>query len=135
MTAKEYLEQIGKLDKKIKAMKMRSEEYDRLSLSIPGQDFSRERVDHTPNYEAPFVKWIIKKHDLDVQIKELEEQLKNLQAEALLKIESLDNEDYKNVLMMRYVKNMDLNEVAKYLFISLSTAKRWHRDALDSLIV
>ena len=57
--------------------------------------------------------------DLDIQF-----EVGNLQAEALLKIESLDNEDYKNVLMMRYVKNMDLNEVAKYLFISLSTAKR-----------
>ena len=34
MTAEEYLNQVYKLDNKIKLMKMRSEEYDRLSLRI-----------------------------------------------------------------------------------------------------
>ena len=135
MTAKEYLEQIGRLAHKIEAMKMRSEEYDRLSFSLPGQDFTRERVQCTRNYDAPFVKWIMKKHEIDEEIKKLEIKLQNLQAEALLKIESLESEDYKNVLIYRYIKDMSLTEVASKLYISLSTAKRWHNQALSKLVI
>lgn len=131
MTSKEYLEQIGKLEHKIKCMRFRSQEYDRLSMSLPSQDFTRERVQTTPNLDAPFVKWISKKADLDRQIELKEKELETLKGEALLKIESLENEDLKNVLVMRYIKYMQLTDVAKELYISLSTAKRWHKDALD----
>ena len=125
MTSKEYLESIGKLERKISAMKLRSQEYDRLSLSLPSQDFSRERVQTSPNLEAPFVKWVMKKVDLDRQIEEYEKNLKNLKAEALLKIEELENEDYKNVLVMRYLKYMSWDDISKALYISVSTVKRW----------
>ena len=99
MTAKEYLERIGKLERKISAMKMRSAEYDRLSLSIPGPSYG-ERIGSNPNRntEAPFLKWIIKKHDLDLEIEKLEKKLKDMQAEALLKIEELENEDFTEIL-------------------------------------
>lgn len=133
MTAKEYLDRIRLLEKRISAMKMRSEEYDRLSLSIPGQDFTRERVDHTPSYEAPFVKWIMKKHDIDMEISKLEAILKDMQAEALLKIEELPNEDFKNVLVLRYLKYMKWEEICESLFASRRTIMRWHESALELL--
>ena len=91
MTAKEYLSQIRKLEYKISRMKLRSEEYELLSHSLPGQNFDGVRVDGTRNLEAPFVKWIMKKCDLDQEIKVLEEKLVNLKAEVLLCIEILDN--------------------------------------------
>ncbi|MDY2895337.1 MAG: sigma factor-like helix-turn-helix DNA-binding protein [Candidatus Enterosoma sp.] len=136
MTTKEYLERIGKLERKINAMKMRSQEYDRLSLSIPGPSYG-ERIGSNPNRntEAPFLKWLIKKHDLDLEIEKLEKKLKDMQAEALLKIEELDNEDYKNVLVMRYIKGIEWKEISQSLYVSLSTVKRWHNEALDKIVV
>lgn len=136
MTSKEYLERIGKLERKINAMKMRSKEYDRLSLSVSSVTYG-ERIGSNPNRntEAPFLKWIIKKHDLDVEIEKLEKKLKDMQAEALLKIEELENEDFKNVLVMRYLKQMEWKDIAKELYVSLSTCKRWHCDALDGVKV
>ena len=42
ITSKEYLEQIYKLDHKIKAMELRSQEYERLSYSIPGHSYGEK---------------------------------------------------------------------------------------------
>ena len=119
---------------RIFTMKMRSQEYDRLSLSIPGPSYG-EKIGSNPNRntEAPFLKWIIKKHDLDLEIEKLEKKLKDMQADALLKIEELDNEDYKNVLMMRYIKYMEWNDICKSLFAARRTIMRWHEKALELL--
>lgn len=37
--------------------------------SIPGQNFTTPRVDHTPSYEAPFVRWILKASDVEAELK------------------------------------------------------------------
>ena len=136
MTAKEYLEQIKTLEHKIYCMRLRSDEYDRLSLSIPGGNFDND-MPHSPNRntEAPFIKWIYKKMEIDQEIKKLEEELKNLKAEAFLKIESLENEDYKMVLIMRYIKGMAWDQIAVNMYISRRTAIRWHGLALESMNV
>lgn len=135
MTSKEYLEQIGKLEHTIKCMKMRSEYYDEMSLSIPGPCLNREGSSGTRNLEAPFVKWLNKKFEIDAEIEMKEEELKNLKAEALMKIEALDNEDYKNILILRYIKYMDWNDICKKLYISKTTSKRWHTEALEHLSI
>lgn len=133
MTAKEYLMQVQKLEYKISRMKLRSEEYERLSHSIAGPNYDREPVSGTRSLDASFVKWILKKADLDREIETLEEKLVNLKAEVMLTIETLDNEDYKNVLVMHYINGMPFGEIAENLYVSESTIFRWHRYGLDSL--
>ena len=44
------------------------------------------RVDGTRDQEAPYVKWIIKKNEVDGKIKELEEKVAKLKTEILSKI-------------------------------------------------
>ena len=136
MTSKEYLERIGNLERKINAMKMRSAEYDRMSLSIPGPSYG-ERIGSNPNRntEAPFLKWLMKKDEIDREIEKLEKKLKDMQAEALLKIEELDNEDYKNVLVMRYIKYLSWEEICKSLYAARRTIMRWHEKALELITV
>lgn len=133
MTAKEYLMQVQKLEYKISRMKLRSEEYERLSHSIAGPNYDREPVSGTRNLDAPFVKWILKKADLDREIESLEEKLVNLKAEIMLTIEKLDSEDYKNVLVMHYINGLPFSEIAENLYVSESTVFRWHRCGLESL--
>lgn len=133
MTAKEYLMQVQKLEYKISRMKLRSEEYERLSHSIAGPNYDREPVSGTRNLDAPFVKWILKKADLDREIESLEEKLVNLKAEIMLTIEKLDSEDYKNVLVMHYINGLPFVEIAEKLYLSESTVFRWHRCGLESL--
>lgn len=133
MTAKEYLMQVQKLEYKIKRMKQRSEEYERLSHSISSPCYDREPVSGTRNLEAPFVKWIMKKCDLDKEIEALEEKLLNLKAEVMLTIETLDNEDYKNVLVLHYINGVAWEEIAERMFVSVSTVFNWHRNSLQIL--
>lgn len=133
MTAKEYLMQVQKLEYKISRMKLRSEEYERLSHSIAGPNYDREPVSGTRNLDAPFVKWILKKADLDREIESLEEKLVNLKAEIVLTIEKLDSEDYKNVLVMHYINGLPFSDIAESLYVSESTVFRWHRYGLKSL--
>lgn len=135
MTAKEYLEQIGKLEYKIRRMKERSNYYEQMSYCVPGQDFTRERVQGTPNLEAPFVKWLMKKDDVDREIERQENKLEALKEEILNQVESWENEDYKNVIIFRYIRCLDWSRVARLCYCSLATIYRWHDAALELIVV
>lgn len=134
MDTKEYLLQIIKLEHKIYCMKLRSEEYDRMSLTIPGPTYG-EKIGSNPNRntDAPFIKWIYKKIEIDEEIVKLEEKLKNLKSEAILKIEELENENFKTILVKRYIEGKSWEVIASTLFISKRTAIRWHDAALKLL--
>ena len=57
-----------------------------------------------------------------------------LKAEAILKIEELENEDYKNLLVLKYLKFQTIEEIASKLCTSVATVKRWHIKALELII-
>lgn len=134
MTTKEYLSQVYHLERKIKQLKLRSEEFERLSYSVPGPSYG-ERIGSNPNrnLEAPFVKWLMKKDEVDRKIQSLEEEVASLKATILAAIDELENEDYKNILIMRYLDILTWEEIAEKMYYSLATIKRWHNRALDML--
>lgn len=135
MEAKEYLLQVRNLKYKVEKMKVRSKEYERLADSIPSPTYDKELIDGSISQEAPFVKWVLKKCDLDKKIENMEKKLVILKEEVVTTIEQLDNEDYKNVLLMHYINDLSFEEISKRLFVSESTIFRWHRLGLDNLIV
>lgn len=53
MTNKEYLSQVYHLELKIKQLQLRSEEFERLSNTVPSSNYDGIRVDGTHNQEAP----------------------------------------------------------------------------------
>lgn len=133
MTNKEYLSQLYHLEKKIRQLKLRSDEFERLSLTVPGSNFYAVRVDGTRNSEAPFVKWLIKKAEVDEVIDSLQKEETRLKIEIMQVIEKLENEDYKNVLIMRYLDTQTWEKIAENLYCSTSTVKRWHKNAVELL--
>ncbi len=133
MTNKEYLSQVYQLEHKIKQLKLRSDEFERLSLSVPGSNYDGVRVDGTRNQEAPYVKWIVKKSEVDGKITALQKDLERLKVEILQVIEKLENEDYKNVLIMRYLDTLTWDKIADNLYCSISSVKRWHKVAIELL--
>lgn len=48
-------------------------------------------------------------------------------------IETLDNEDYKTLLVLRYLNCKSWDDIADKLYTSLSTVKRWHTKALEQI--
>lgn len=133
MTNKEYLSQVYLLELKIKKLKVRSEEFERLSNTVPGSNYDGIRVDGTYNQEAPYVKWIVKKSEVDNKIVTLQKELERLKVEILEVIENLENEDHKNVLIMRYLDIQTWEKIAEKLYCSTSTVKRWHGQALSNI--
>lgn len=133
MDSKEYLEQIRKLEHKIYCMKLRSDYYNTMSFSIPGPTYG-EKIGSNPNrnIEAPFMKWLFKKDEIDREIVKLEEKLNFLKAEAIVKIEALENEDYKTILIKRYIEGYKWDDIASLIYVSKSTVKRWHEEALNA---
>ena len=53
-------------------------------------------------------------------IEKKEKELLSLKAESLLKIEALDNEDYKNVLIYRYFHHKTWDEIAKKCMLQIN---------------
>ncbi len=135
MTAKEYLEQVYKLDHKIYLMQLEVEEYHRLAKSIPGQDFSHERVDGTRSFAAPFEKWIYKAIDKEREIKQRMEELVKLKSEVMSVIDTIENDNYRLVLKLRYIDSLQWNEIASKIYASDKTVRRWHNAAIAEIKV
>lgn len=111
-------------------MKDRAAYYDSMSMTIPGPCYDKIGTNPSPSFEAPFIKWLIKLDEIKRDIVKKDEELKNLKSEALLKIEALDNEDYKTILIERYFNGMTWDEIAKKVYASKATVKRWHEESL-----
>lgn len=131
MTAREYLSQVYKLENKLHIMELEAKEYRRLAASVPGQDFTKERVQGGPiSKDAPFVKWIIKAHEKETEIKRKMEELISLKAKILATIDLVDNDYYRAILKLRYIESHPFPDIAEKLFLAESTIKRMHREAL-----
>ena len=136
MTSKEYLMQIYNLDHKIYMMQLEADEYRRLADVIPGGNYDKPFIKPSNrNTEAPFVKWINKALDKEKEIEKEIERLNNLKVEVTSVISQIDNGNYRMVLMLRYLKSMKIEEIAETMHYSIPSVKRWHREALEVLIV
>ena len=136
MTSKEYLMQIYNLDHRIYMMQLEADEYRRLADVIPGGNYDKPFVKPSNrNTEAPFVKWINKALDKEKEIEKEIERLNNLKVEVTSVISQIDNGNYRMVLMLRYLKSMKIEEIAETMHYSIPSVKRWHREALEVLVV
>ena len=132
MTSKEYLTQLFNLDRRIYLMKLEAEEYRRLADSLPGQTFDKPYVKNgTPNTKAPFEKWLLKALDKEKEIEELTEKMKVLTEDIANSIDLVENLDYRVLLKLRYINQMVMTDIAEKMHISIPTAKRWQREALE----
>ncbi len=133
MNAKDYLLQIKKLEHQIERMKVRSKEYEHLADGASSPSYGKEIVDGTKCDKAPFVRWLNKKDELDHEIRVLEETLENLKVEVILKIERIDSENHKIILIKRYFEGKSWEDIRNALFTSKATIYRWHDEALAKL--
>lgn len=128
---KQFLSKPYRISHRIEQLEITKHEYEILSNSIPGGNYDQPVVQKTRDLKAPFVKWIDKKMEVESKIRELEEELNKVKAEVLAAIEKVQNQDYRNVLIMRYLNNCTWEDICSKLYVSLSTVKRWHWDALS----
>ena len=133
MTSKEFLQRPMRLKWRIDALKLQKEQYEELANSIPGGNYDKPVVQKTRSNEAPFIKWIDKIMDIEKKIESMETEYETAKAAVVKAIEKLPNPDYQTILIMRYLNEYSWADICEKLYISLSTAKRWHWDAINAL--
>jgi len=133
MDKKTYLCRYHNLLEKIQKKKEYIAFCDERASSIPGQDFTTPRVDHTPSYEAPFVKWVLKAADAKRELEALEEQCSKVKAEIETMIAKLDDETLQMILVYRYIDWLPWIEISNKVFWSIATVKRKHEQAIEML--
>jgi hypothetical protein len=135
MNVKEYLSRYQETKDKIEKLEQIVAEYIRLANTIPGINFDQVRIDGTKSLQAPFEKWILRALDDEILIESLKKDLPNIKCEILASIDGLDVEEEKKLLIFRYIDCLSWKDIAEKLFVSSSTLKRWHNDALSKIII
>lgn len=129
MRAKEYLQQLQKLDTVIN-QKMKEMQELRYSFSIGGIDYSKDRVQTSLSGDAPFVKLIGKIADLEAVIDAEIDRFVDEKHRIINQIQQLQNPDFISLLYKRYVEYKSLEQICVEMKFSYDYIKHLHGYAL-----
>lgn len=124
------LGEIKELRRRIKGELEMVRYYDAMASLIPGPVYGEENIHHERSTRAPFEKWIGKKLDMEMKIKEDETKLKSLIDEATTMLEKIEDIRYRYIVLYRDVLGLDYLETFKRMKIARSTAYRFHAEAI-----
>lgn len=130
MKAKEYLQQLQRLDTVIN-QKIKEVQDLRVQMqSGGGIDYSKERVQSSPSGDAPFVKPICKIIDLEAEINAEIDKFVDEKHKIINQIQGLKNSDYISLLFKRYVEFKSLERICVEMNFSYDYIKHLHGYAL-----
>ena len=130
MKAKEYLQQLQRLDTVIN-QKIKEVHDLRLQVqSTGGLDYSKERVQSSPSGDAPFVKPICRIIDLEAEINAEINRFVDEKHKIINQIQGLKNSDYIRLLFKRYVEFKSLERICVEMNFSYDYIKHLHGYAL-----
>ena len=113
MTAKEYLQTVYSLSQQIKRLNSRREDIRNDMFSLGGIAYDQERVQTSPTGDRMTV-LVARVDEIERDIVKKLDELESEKQKVILKIESVPQENYKQLLYERYV-----------------LCKRWERIAAD----
>lgn len=112
MKAKEYLQQLQRLDTMINQKIKEVDDLRLKSRSVGSIDYSKERVQTSPSGDAPFVKLIGRIIDLEVEINAEIDAFVDEKHRIINQIQALKNSKYIEILYKHYVEFKRLEVVA-----------------------
>lgn len=130
MKAKEYLQQLQRLDVLIT---QKIEELDDLHLksrSISGVDYSKENVQTSFSGNAPFVEIIERIADIEAEINNEIDKFVNSKHKIINQIQGLRSCIYIEILYKRYVQFKCLEEIAEEMNFAYQYIRELHGCAL-----
>ena len=132
MKAKEYLQQIRNLDRKINIHMQDLNRWRRMAYSI-SNDAMQTKYDPNRHTNASYEKCIAEADALDRKICEEIDRLADMKEEARLKIVMIDGTDLQLILEMRYLQFMSWEDIGSEMNYGKSWIHQKHNDALDRL--
>ena len=135
MQAKQYLKQAYRLNELIQCNKQELDDLRILSSSLPGIDYSKDRVQTSSSGDAGYTKIVAKIIDLEKAINADIEKMLSLKLEIRTVINAVQDNEEKLLLMCRYLNFMSWENICDELNVSLRTAHRIHAAALANIKV
>ena len=132
MTPKEYLSQIRRLNAKINIRSREKEALESSSLGVSGFDYSKERVQTSPQSGAPFERDVDRIVELEQHIDKLIDEYYDLRLQIVGQIASMQDPRYIELLYLHYAQIMPLYEVSKQMGYAYGTIINMHAAALDA---
>ena len=135
MNAKQYLKQAYKLNEKIKDKQERLDDLKEMSTSTGAIDYSKDKIQSSPSQDAPFTKQVMKIIELEEELQQDIDRLKNLKVEINRAVESVDDVDSSIVLSKRYILMKTWEQISSEMGYSVSQLHRIHDKAISIFVV
>lgn len=131
MDAKEFLKQPERLDLRIKNKLIEKQQWREIALGITA-NMDGERV-QSSGAKSKMAEAVIKCVDMEAEIDRLIDELIDTKRTVIQTIEQLDSATEYNVLHMRYIQYMSLQEIADHYHKEYGWATTTHGRALKSV--
>ena len=128
MVAKEFLQQVEKLDILIENKLIEKQQWRDLAVGITAV-MEGERV-KSSGKQSKMVDAIAKCMDMEVEIDQVVAQFVATKKEVIQTIEQVQNPTWYKVLHMKYIQHLDLNDIADRCNGSYDWAKSAHSKAV-----
>lgn len=130
MKAKEYLQQLQRLDTMINQKIKELGDLRLMSQSVGGIDYSKERVQSSPSGDAPFVKPVLRMIELEQEINAEIDRFVDEKHEIINQIQALQNQKHIDILYKHYVEFKRLKIVAVEMNFTYQYIVELHGTAL-----
>ena len=130
MKAKEYLQQLQRLDTMITQKIKELGDLRLMSQSVGGIDYSKERVQSSPSGDAPFVKPVLRMIELEQEINAEIDRFVDEKHEIINQIQALQNPKHIDILYKHYVEFKRLEIVAVEMNFTYQYIVELHGTAL-----
>ena len=135
MQPKQYLKQAYRLNELIQCNQQELADLRLLSESIPGIDYSKDRVQTSPSNDAGFTNIVAKIIELEDAINADIEKMLSLKLEIRTVINAVQDNEEKLLLKLRYLNFMSWEDICDEINVSMRTAHRIHSAALANVKV
>lgn len=124
MRAKEYLQQLRRLDTVIDQKIKELDDLKVKSTCISGFDYSKERVQTSPSGDAPYVRTVSRMIDLNEEINRDIDDFVDRKHKIINEIQSLENTKHIQILFKKYVEyktferiSVEMNYTYQYIVL------------------
>jgi hypothetical protein len=130
--AKDFLKQPERLDLRIKNKLIEKQQWKEIAMGITA-NMDGERVQSSSNSKSKMADAVIKCVDTEAEIDRLIDELIDTKKEVIQTIEQLDSATEYNVLHMRYIQYLSLQDIADHYNRDYGWATTTHGRALKSV--
>lgn len=135
MRVETYLSQGRMLNQRINYQLKKLGELKSAACSLPAVTIRKDKVQTSANGDAPFVRALIRVEEMEEKINKEIDRLADLKEEIMGVIGQVDSEELQMILIYRYLEGLTWEEIGDLIYADRSTVKRWHRKAIEQIVL